>query len=394
MEHGEYVPLELLLATNRLGYEDYRAWREGRLETLDAVLADGQRESCAWLEAAQSWACALGLAAEPTVHHGWEENAGTVLVASSDLRLNALLSTRFRHIREHDQLDLFIDSAQTAAVNTLVHALTARNVGEARGAPRAARANQPRPRTAVPCGEVDLGAGGTGTRGTRAGSRPAREDGTRVGPRRVCPARRPSARFPGTAVARHRPRARRGPVLSRQSRTPCIQGVPRGARLGAHEAIGPRRAELRERAGSAHPARGGPFEAARPSPRHRIVVRPMPSCARGVRAVDEASDFPDWSLQHAWRVAQEQALEHEMTPAWFPVWMLLEEPGLAGVLAPRHTDDKPSRAFDLVIALLSDPDLDERGIELRRSLQKIHPGLLERFLATRARATAPVPLSG
>ena len=42
----------MLLTTNRLAYEDYRAWREGRLETLDAVLADGQRESCAWLEAA------------------------------------------------------------------------------------------------------------------------------------------------------------------------------------------------------------------------------------------------------------------------------------------------------------------------------------------------------
>ena len=84
----------------------------------------------------------------------------------------------------------------------------------------------------------------------------------------------------------------------------------------------------------------------------------------------ESSDFPDWSLQHAWRVAQEQALEHEMTPAWFPAWMLLEEPGLAGVFAPRHTDDEPSRAFDLVIALLSHPDVDERGIELRRSL---HP---------------------
>ena len=108
----------------------------------------------------------------------------------------------------------------------------------------------------------------------------------------------------------------------------------------------------------------------------------------------DASDFPDWSLQNAWRVAQEQALEHEMTPAWFPVWMLLEEPGLASVLAPRHTDDEPSRAFDLVIALLAHPDLDERGIELCRSLQNIHPGLLERFLATRARATAPVPLSG
>ena len=108
----------------------------------------------------------------------------------------------------------------------------------------------------------------------------------------------------------------------------------------------------------------------------------------------EASDFPDWSLKNTWRVAQEQALEHEMTPAWFPAWILLEEPGLARVLAPRRADDEPSRAFDLVIALLSHPDLDEHGIELRRSLQDIHPSLLERFLAKRARATAPVPISG
>ena len=85
IEHGEFAPLELLLATNRLGYEDYRAWREGRLETLDAVLVDGRREICTWLEGAQSWACALGLAAEPAVHHGWEENAAAVLVASASL---------------------------------------------------------------------------------------------------------------------------------------------------------------------------------------------------------------------------------------------------------------------------------------------------------------------
>ena len=108
----------------------------------------------------------------------------------------------------------------------------------------------------------------------------------------------------------------------------------------------------------------------------------------------DASDFSDWSLQNAWRVAQEQAVEHEMTPAWFPAWMPREEPGLAGVLAPRHTDDEPSRAFDLVIPPLVHPNLDERGIELRRSLQAIHPGLLERFLAKRAPPTAPVPLSG
>ena len=134
MEHGEYAPLELLLATNRLGYDDYRASREGRLETLDAVLADGKREICAWIEGAQSWADVLGLAAEPKVHHGWENNAGPVLVASADPRLNALLSTRFRHTREHDQLDLFIDSAQTAAVNALLDALIARDAGQARRA--------------------------------------------------------------------------------------------------------------------------------------------------------------------------------------------------------------------------------------------------------------------
>ena len=44
--------------------------------------------------------------------------------------------------------------------------------------------------------------------------------------------------------------------------------------------------------------------------------------------------------------------------------------------------------------LLSHPDVDERGIELRRSLQAIHPGLLERYLAKRTRATTARPFSG
>ena len=64
MEHGEYSSIELLLATNRLGYEDYRAWREGSLGSLDSVLADGPRETRTWLEAARSWAGALGLDGE------------------------------------------------------------------------------------------------------------------------------------------------------------------------------------------------------------------------------------------------------------------------------------------------------------------------------------------
>ena len=108
----------------------------------------------------------------------------------------------------------------------------------------------------------------------------------------------------------------------------------------------------------------------------------------------EAADFPDWALRTAWRVTLEKDFEPEMTREWFPAWVLLEEPGLAAALAPRRTDDDPSRASDATMSLLAHPSLDGHGIELRRSLQAIHPGLLERFLATRARVTAPVPLSG
>ena len=77
----------------------------------------------------------------------------------------------------------------------------------------------------------------------------------------------------------------------------------------------------------------------------------------------EARGFPDWALRSAWRVALEQEPESEMTPSWFPAWMLLSHPGS-----------------------------DERSIELRRTLQAIHPGLLARYLEKRIR-TSPHPPS-
>ena len=394
MEHGEYAALELLLATNRLGYEDYRAWREGRLETLDGVLADGKREICAWIEAAQSWACALDLAAEPAVHHGWEENAGTVLVASDDPRLNAQLNTRFRHTREHGQLDLFIDSAQTAAVNALVDALTARHASEARGAlerlARIDRDHGQRFHASTLISALEAPTPAEPAQGLELLERMEREwvpaAATLLGTRRrdfLAPLWRdigraldPAPFDPGNPE-RHASRAyREGLDWARMRRSVlAVLGYESEPALLARLAEADWR--LRDRA--------------------RAIESWFALCRLAPETFEqliEASDFPDWSLQNAWRVAQERALEQEMTPAWFPAWMLLEEPGLAGVLAPRHTDDEPSRAFDLVIGLLDHPDLDERGIELRRSLQALHPGLLERFLAKRARATAPRPLSG
>ena len=395
MEHGEYAPLELLLATNRLGYEDYRAWREGRLATLDAVLADGTRETRLWLEGAQSWADTLDLVPEPAVHHGWEEKAGTVLVASADPALNALLSTRFRHTREHDQLDLFIDSAQTAAVNALVDALTTRSATEARRAlERLVRINRDhgqRFHASTLISALEAPAPEGPERGAERLERMTREwvpaASTLLGARRrdflaplwrdIGRALEPAPFDPGNPERHASLAYREGLDWERMRRSVlAVRGYESEPLLLARLAEAHWR--LRDRAKAIESW----FAVCRLAPEE-------------FEQLIEASDFPDWTLRNAWRVAQEQAPEHEMTPAWFPAWMLLEEPGLAGVLAPRHTDDEPSRAFDLVIALLVHPDLDERGIELRRSLQDIHPGLLERFLAKRARAaTAPVSFPG
>ena len=355
---------------------------------------DGQRESCAWLEAAQSWACALALAAAPAVHHGWAENAGTGLVASIDPRLNALLSTRFRHIREHDQLDLFIDSAQTAAVNALVDALTARNVSEARGAlERLVRINRDhgqRFHAAKLISALEASAPEGPEQGVDRLERMEREwvpaASALLGARRrdfLAPLWRDIARaldaapFNPAKPERHASRAyREGLDWERMRRS--VLAVP------GYESEPVLLARLAE----AH---------WRLCERARAIETWFALCRLAPEAFEQliqASGFPDWSVQNAWRVTQEQALEQELTPAWFPAWMLLEEPGLAAVLAPRHTDDQPSRAFDLVIALLSHPDVDERGMERRRALQDIHPGLLKRYLAKRARATAARPFSG
>ena len=394
MEHGEYPPLELLLATNRLGYEDYRAWREGRLETLDAVLADTKCDIRAWLEGAQSWADALGLAAEPAGHHGWEKNAGAALVASADPRLNALLSTQFRHTREHDQLELFIDSAQTVAVNALVDALFERDAGKARQAlerlVRIDRDHGQRFHASKLISALEAPVPEGFGRGLEWLERMEREwvpaAAALLGVRRrdfVAPLWRDIARalgpvpFDPSRPERHATRAYREGLdwgHLRQS----VLAVPGYA---TEPVLLARLAEAHWRL----------YDRANAIESWFALCHLAPD---GFERVIEAADFPDWALRSAWRVALEQDFEREMTPEWFPAWMLLEEPGLAAALAPRRTDDDPSRAFDATMSLLAHPSLDGHGIELRRSLQAIHPSLLERFLAKRARATAPSPLPG
>ncbi len=386
MEHGEYAPLELLLATNRLGYEDYRAWREGRLGNLDAVLAGGPRDARAWLEPARSWAEKLGLAPEPAVHHGWEANAGTVLAASADPMLDALLGTRFRRLRAQDQLDLFIDSAQTAAVNALRDALAARDPGQAgRALDRlvgTGRDHGQRFHAVALIAALEAPPPAGADQGLERLDRMEREwvpaATALLGARRrdfLAPLWRDIGRaldpvpFDRNHPERHASRAYREGLDWEHVRR-SVLAVPGGER---EPVLLARRAEAEWRLRNRAQAVESWLALCRLAP------------AEFERLV-EAPDFPDWTLGTAWREAREQDFEPALTPAWFPAWMLLEEPGLAGVLPLRHAGDAPSRAFDAVAALLAHPDdLDERGIELRRAVQAVHPGLLERYLAKRTR---------
>ena len=388
MEQGEYSPVELLLATNHLDYEAYRAWRRGDFAALDAGLAGDPAEVRRWLVEAEVWADALGLVPESVTHHGWGRNAGVALVASADRALDALLSVRLRRIHERDQLDLFIDSPSTAAINALVGALSARDAGMAKralarlvGVERDhGRGHGRRNHAEVLIAALETSA----PEGPEAGF-----ERLRAMEREWVPA---AAAFLGT---------RRRDFLA-----PLWRDIGRALDPAGFD---PRRPE---RHASRAYYEGLDWESVRRSvvavPGYEREPALLARLAEAewrlrnrLRAIDlwfalcwsapdeferivQAPDFPDWPLHNAWRAALEQDLEPEMTAAWFPAWMLLEEPGLAGALEPRRTDDGPARAFDAVIALLAHPDPDERGIELRRALQTVHPGLLKRYLAKRA----------
>ncbi len=90
--------------------------------------------------------------------------------------------------------------------------------------------------------------------------------------------------------------------------------------------------------------------------------------------------FPDADVAAAWNAAQDQDVEPELSPEWFPAWMLLQEPPLAARLAPRGENDGPRRAFDVVRDLLTNRVSDARGIALRRELKALHPALLTGYL--------------
>ena len=378
LETGVYSPVELLLAMNRLSYDDYLAWRRGDLGDLDAVLIGGPGGVSPVLESARAYSRKLGLTAKRVGYEGWSKHAGRRLAASFEPALDELLHTHYGRESHEGQLDLFLDGARIAAVNTLVEALLARRPSNARrelarlakvdpehsyGAPAAAlieALEMPVPQNHAQalerCDKLIeewLPAASTLLAGSaRDFLRPLwRDIGSALD----------AARFDPQRPDRHASWAYRNGLdwdnvkrsvraVQGYARVPVLLGLLAEAEWRLHDRLSAVRHW---------------FELCRVAPQH-------------FKEFIESPDFPDLPLQRAWRHAGEQDLEPEISIEWFPAWMLLQEPGLARALAPSSDLAGPGRAFDLTMALVT---TNAQDAGLRRELQAIHRGLFASFLA-------------
>ena len=298
---------------------------------------------------------------------------------------------------ETKQLDLFRDSPVTSAVNALLDAIRAGHAREARSArarlvelvpghahaaPGAALLEMletPAPGDAgqglewtrrlegewAPAASALFGAAGGAEALApcwRAAGR-AIESGARLDPRR--PERHPSAAY----LRGHDWQGVQRSVLA----TPNYEAAP---------ALLARLAEAECRLGH----------------RHRAVSHWFTLCWRApeaFRTLIDGPDFPDPATRDAWSLAGDQDDPgFEMSPEWFPAWMLLHEYGLARALAQqtgerdgdggrseRGRASDPERAFGLLAVLLTRPADGPETLELRRALRSIHPGLFRRYMA-------------
>lgn len=381
LDQGAYSPMELLLTTGLVAQGDYFAWRRGEIGSLDEALGD-RLAARGLLETAQAFALKLGLAAERVGYEGWEANAGLDLLASFDQGLNALLRTHYRRIPVdgEGQLDLFLDSGATAALNDLQAALLRRNPDDAREALVGLIKIRPG-RAAARLASILIEALWTVPPANheqaleqlermRAEWAPAAshllvgraQDFLRPLWQGIALGLDPS-RFEDADSERHVSWIHRQCLDWENVRT-SILAVPDHQNVPVLvERLAEAEWWLRDRAAAvAHW-----FALCRVAPER-------------FKAALDAPRIPDATLLEAWRAARASDIEPEVTIAWFPAWMLLAEPGLAGVLDCVGGERPPDRAFDLLKALLT---TEAGNMERRAELAAVHRGLLDKFLELR-----------
>ena len=381
LDQGAYSPLEFLLATGLVAYSDYLAWRRGEMGSLDEALRD-RSAARGELEAAQAFALKLGLTAESVAYEGWEDSAGLDLLASSDRSLNKLLRTHYRRvpIEGDGQLDLFLDSAKTAATNDFLNALLRRSPQDADKALTHLleispdHANRPQAvclmealRAPVPTAhdqaieQLDQMTGEWVPAASEFLASRA-QDFLRPLWRGIAQSLDPT-RFEADDAQRHVSWIYRQ-CLDWESVRASVLAVPAYADAPVLlERLAEAEWRLRERTGAVS---------------HWFAL-----CALApdrMKAALDSPRFPDAALVSGWQAAKAADIEPEITMAWFPAWMLLREPGLARALYPFGGADGPARAFDLLRLLLT---TEGDSIDRRKELAAVHRGLLDRFLALR-----------
>ena len=377
---GAYSPIELLLATNVLGYDDYRAWRRGERKTLDDALADAAGETRALVERVDSWARSLHLHSERIVFYGIDENAGTELVASASEELDMLLHTEYRPAADRRQRDIFLDTRETQAADDLVTALCARDAADARTqldrlrlidphhwmlhdaatlidalhspAPSerqlALRRMETLERQWLPAVYAVLHTG-------------ARDFVTPLW-RSIGAALDDNTRF-DTAHPTHHPSSayRNGLDWENVKRSVCREPDFR-AQPHLLERLAEAEWRLRDRKAA--------------------IELWFALCWQAPDHFEEtigATGFPDASLKKAWQRLQDEDWDASTGAAWLPAWMVLEERGIARTFKPRGGTNDPERAFDLLLQLKTGGS-DREDIDNRRALQNLHLGLFERYL--------------
>lgn len=377
--HRVYSPLDWLLETNSLDYDDYRAWRRGEKPTLDDFLVHGPRKTRTMLEQANDSAQALDVTAETVALYGTDENAGAELKASVDGNLDLLLRTEFRLTEDRRQLDIFFDTPDTSAFNDLFHALASREpVAASKRLEALARVNMHHWAIADAATLIEA------LSLPSPGGEPQGRERFDMMERRWLPA--------ASAVLHARARDFLAPLWrdigAALEDAPFDPASPRRHASWAYaQGLDWPNAKRVLRATPDHvdnPVLLGRLAEAewRLRDRRAAVECWFALCALAPEHFEtliESARFPDSALKRGWERAQDAEVEPPITPPWFPAWMVVEERGFGKTLAPRGGESEPERAFDVALALVRG-GTDRQDIENRRALQALHPGLLQRYL--------------
>ena len=379
--HAFYSPLELLLATNRLGYDDYQAWRRGEHAALDELFSEGTSGVQTLIEQADSWARDLGLEQGRVPLLGTDAHAGAELRASANPRLDDLLHAEYRRDVDHEQPDLFLDGAEMEAQNALIDVLTMRDLASVRVRLRALTSLDPSHWSVAHAEAL-------------------------IEVLEAPPPEGPEEALSRLGILEHRWLPAAAALLRAGARdflTPCWRNIGRAlenapfdpgepknhaswAYLNGLDWDGVRRSVLDAPDWKSAPALQIRLAEAEWRLRDRRAALGVwfALCWQApahFRDCIEAADFPDSALKNAWGLAQNQDFDLPITPPWFPAWMVVEEPGIARGAVPCGGDTDPQRAFDFLLALRGGlTDREDR--DHRRALRGLHPELLGRYLGT------------